>query len=112
MSLEMIPEDNPFVIKDCFRTLDWRFTDQAHYDFKEVCHAKLREAQEKGKGYFIEAGEYYLHQRLLSSLQDEDYVSVANYAMMMYTKKRVNKEKEECLAQQPRTKVYADDDFL
>lgn len=111
MSLDPL-EDNPFVIKDCFKTLDWRFTAQAHYDFKEVCHAKLQEAQEKGKGYFLEANAGALQAAMERAMVRKDYASVANYAMMLATKERVDKEREDWLAQQPRTKVYADDDFF
>lgn len=90
-----VDETFPFDYNDpALSTMDYRFTQNSHHRFTQKCNEKLAQHAIKGRGYFIEADEEYLRDLMDHAIDDEDWVSVANYAMMLDTKRQYNKERE------------------
>ena len=100
MSLEVLDQMDFDYTHPAFNTMDHKFTMNCHHTFSSKCSAKLAEHAIKGRGYFIEADEDELLNLMSIAVEDEDWVSVANYAMMLDTKRQYNKEREEWAAKQ------------
>jgi len=112
MSLENALEDYPFDYNDpALSTMDYRFTQNSHHAFSQKCSQKLAQHAIKGRGYFIEADEEHLRTLMDRAADDEDWVSVANYAMMLDTKRQYNKERE-AWERTNGIKPYTPDDML
>lgn len=74
---------------------DWHNTRTLHHEFQEAMLDRLAEAQQKGKGYFLEEDRWTLEHAMHKALGEQDYVSVANYAMMLHSIDKLALEKEE-----------------
>lgn len=74
-------------------TTDFDFTLGSLSKFYSLMRHDLVKAARKGKGYFIEADPYELHKLLNEARYRNDYVAIANYAMMLQTIERVEAEK-------------------
>lgn len=66
-------------------SLDYQFTNNAHYRFFQDCTDRLEKASREGKGFFIHANISHLEKLLLKAVEDRDWTSVSNYAMMIST---------------------------
>lgn len=100
MSLEVLDQMDFDYNHPAFNTMDHRFTMNCHHTFSSKCSAKLAKAAIAGRGYFMEAAEEYLRTLMDQAADDEDWVSVANYAMMLDTRRQYTKEREEWLEKQ------------
>jgi len=70
-------------------TLDELFTYQCSDLFHTACKQKLVNAASGGRGYWVEASEDTLISLLHQAADDEDWESVANYAMMLRMNQRM-----------------------
>ena len=98
MSTTSIP--TPFPVDDSdpnkfLQTDDWKRTERFLWEFSNDCLDKLRDAQCAGRGYFIEAPNWQLKDRLQEAIYKEDFVSVANYAMMLHTQNKIQEERDK-----------------
>lgn len=66
-------------------SLDYQFTNNAHYRFFQACSDRLEKASREGRGFFIQANISYLEELLKKATEDRDWESVSNYAMMIST---------------------------
>lgn len=94
MSLDVLDQMDFDYNHPAFNTMDHRFTMNCHHTFSSKCSAKLAKHAIKGRGYFIEADEEYLRTLMDNATEDEDWVSVANYAMMLEAKRQYTTERE------------------
>ena len=84
------PDPNKFLQTD-----DWKRTERFSWDFSNECLDKLHDAQCAGRGYFLEASSYDLENKLQQAFYEKDFVSVANYAMMLHTQNKIQEERDK-----------------